>query len=599
MIVAHTVNQMIRESGRQLDAISMEIFSNRMLSITESMAIHMMRSSFSNQIKERRDFSVGIFDSRGRLIAQGTHIPLHLGSLLGAMEALQERYQLADMVEGDAFICNDPYLAGGTHLPDISVVTPVFIEGKIAAFAANIGHHSDVGGSVPGSTSAKSRSIFEEGLRIPVMRIARGGVIDEDLLNLIANNSRTTEERRFDLKAQIAVNVGGGDETRALFLRMGLDAAQAAIDDVLFYTAERLRRRVATLPNGKHTFTTWLDDDGTGSAPVPIVATVTTGGGILDVDFDGTGPEAQGAFNVSANALRATIYYCAKALLDPGLMANSGMFTSVTISAPKGSIVNPNFPAACGGRSIVCQKIAGAVFGAFRKVLPEDRLIASSNDILPSFVYSGLRSDTGRFYICGETMGGGSGARYDSDGMDAIHVHVTNTLNLPAEAMENDFPLLCEEYGLVVDSGGPGRQRGGLGIARQVRALQDGTSFTARSDSHIHGAEGIAGGGTGGLSAMIRNPGRKDQEILPSKVPYVLLKAGETIRVETPGGGGFGPCDERPLDLIARDIRDGTVTRSAAERDYGTDRVQAALEANNGSLIPRSCHDRVGRTRPC
>ncbi len=583
--MADSMPQRIRGDSRQFDAIAMEVFSNRMLSITESMAIHMMRSSFSTQIKERRDFSVGIFDARGRLIAQGTHIPLHLGSLLGAVEALLARYRIADMAEGDAFICNDPYLAGGTHLPDISVITPVFIDGEIAAFAANIGHHSDVGGTVPGSISAKSRSIFEEGLRIPIMRIARAGVVDEDLLNLIASNSRLMEERRLDLRVQIAVNVRGGDETRALFLRMGLDRAQAAIDDVLVYTAERVRRRLAALPAGRHSFTTWLDDDGAGGAPVPIVATVTLGGNGLHLDLEGTGPQARGALNVCQNALRATVYYCVKALLDPGLMANSGLFTAVTISAPPGSIANPDFSAACGVRSITCQKIAGAVFGAFRAVLPEDRVIASSNDILPSISFSGTQSDTGQFYVCAETLGGGGGARSDSDGMDGIHVHVTNSLNLPTEALENEFPLLCEEYCLVADSGGAGRRRGGLGIARQVRALRDGTIFSARSDSHIRGADGIAGGGTGGLGLLVRNPGRTDQEVLPSKVAHLVLNAGESIRIQTPGGGGFGPCDERPTALIARDIRDGTVTRSAAERDYGPDRARAALEGEAAPTI--------------
>jgi N-methylhydantoinase B len=578
--MANTVQQPIRAEGRPFDAIAMEIFSNRMLSITENMAIHMMRSSFSTQIKERRDFSVGIFDARGKLLAQGTHIPLHLGSLLGAMEALLERYPIGDLTEGDSFICNDPYLAGGTHLPDISVITPVFIEGKVVAFAANIGHHSDIGGAVPGSVSPDAGSIFAEGLRIPIIRITRAGVIDEDLLNLIASNSRLAEERRLDLKVQIAVNLRGGDETRALFLRMGLDRVRAAIDDVLFYTAERLRRRVAALPAGKHSFTTWLDDDGAGSAPVPIVATVTIGGDILHIDFEGTGPQAKGAFNVPASALRATVYYCVKALLDPDLMPNSGIFTAVTIAAPKGSIVNPNFPGACSVRSNTCQKIAGALFGAFREVLPVERRIASSCDLLPSFFFYGTRPDTGRFYVGAETIGGGSGARFDSDGMDATHVHVTNSLNYPTESLENEFPLLCEEYGLVVDSGGAGRQRGGLGIARQVRALYDDTGFSARSDSYIHGAEGIDGGGTGGLSTVIRNPGRTDQEILPTKIAHLALKAGDSIRVETPGGGGFGPSAERPLELIARDLRDGVVTRAAADRDYGADRVQAALRAS-------------------
>ncbi|NOW44956.1 N-methylhydantoinase B [Novosphingobium sp. SG751A] len=559
------------------DPIAMEIFNNRMLSITENMALNMMRSSYSTQIKERRDFSVGIFDAEGKLIAQGSHIPIHLGSLLGGMEALLDRYDLSELADGDAFICNDPYLAGGTHIPDVSIISPIFIEGEIVAFAANIGHHSDLGGPVPGSISAAARSIFEEGLRIPIIRIARAGNIDEDLLNLIAQNSRLTEERRLDLRVQIAVNVRGAEETRRLFQRMGVARAQAAIEHIFSYTTERLRRRIAALPAGQYSFTTWLDDDGNGSAPVPIVATVSLNDNGLHIDLAGSGPQAGGAFNVPLSALRATVYYCVKALLDPELMPNSGMFNGVTISAPEGTIVNPRFPAACGSRSTTCQKIAGAIFGAFREILPPDRRIASSNDLLPAFGLSGQRPTTGEFYMVGETVGGGSGARYDSDGMDAVHVHVTNSLNLPTEMMEHDFPLLCDEYGLAIDSGGAGRQRGGLGIVRQIRALHDGTIAKARFDSYIHGAEGIDGGLTGGLSNVTQNAGRSDETALPTKITRLELKAGETFRIATPGGGGYGLCSERQLEQIAMDLRDELVSREAAERDYGIDRVQQAL----------------------
>ena len=564
---------------QQFDAIAMEIFSNRMLSITESMAGDMMRSSFSAQIKERRDFSVGIFDAQGRLIAQGTHIPLHLGSLLGSVEAVLERHSVEDMVEGDAFVCNDPYLAGGTHLPDISVITPVFVEGAVAAFVANIGHHTDLGGMVPGSISPESESIFQEGLRIPIIRIARAGEIDEDLLHLIASNSRLPDERRLDLKVQVAVNVRGADMTRALFLRMGPDRAHAAIQDVFAYTAERLRRRVAALPAGSHTFKTWLDDDGTGGDSVPIVATVTIGGNALHIDLAGTGAQSRGALNVPASALRATIFYCVKALLDPDLMANSGMFTAVTITAPEGSIANPRYPAACGVRSTTCQKIAGAVFGAFREVLPVDRQIASSHNLLPAMDFAGTRLD-GSYFMAGETLGGGSGARFDSDGMDAVHVHVTNSLNIPTEALENNYPLICEEYGLVVDSGGAGRHRGGLGIARQVRALLDGTVVHAVADAYLHGADGIAGGSVGGLCTITRNPGRADEQALSTKIGALEIRAGDSVRIQTPGGGGFGPPSERAIAFIARDLRDGTVTLAAAERDYGADLAHAALAAS-------------------
>lgn len=567
-------------SDRKFDAIAMEIFTNRLLSITENMAINMMRASFSTQIKERRDFSVGLFDARGRLLAQGTHIPLHLGSLMGSMQAVLEFCRVEDMVEGDAFICNDPYLAGGTHLPDISVVTPIFIGGAVRAFAANIGHHSDVGGAVPGSTSAKSSSIFAEGIRIPAMRVVHAGKIDHALIQLIAANSRLSEERQLDLNVQIAVNLKGGSAARALFDKMGLDTVEQAVEDVLEYTNRRLRRRIADLKKGRYSFSTQLDDDGNGGDIVPIRVTVAVEEDRLHFDLDGTGAQARGALNVSSSALKATIYYCVKALLDPELMPNSGMFNAITIEAPRGSIANPIHPAACGARSITCQKIAGAVFGAFREILPSNRIIASSNDVLPSINFSGTRDGSNKLYVCGEAVGGGGGARSDRDGMDAVHVHITNSLNLPTEALENEFPLLVEEYALVDNSGGAGRHRGGLGIARQIRVSRDGTIFSARSDSHKKGAEGVLGGLEGGKGTLKRNPGRPDEEVMTSKVAHVVLRAGDSVRMETPGGGGFGSPSERLVQELAHDLRDGVISREAAVRDYGRDLTENALSLN-------------------
>jgi len=567
---------------RTFDAIAMEIFTNRLLSITENMAIHMMRSSFSTQIKERRDFSVGLFDACGRLLAQGTHIPLHLGSLIGSTTAVLDRFPLAGMQEGDSFICNDPYLGGGTHLPDISIITPIFIDGSVRGFAANIGHHSDIGGSVPGSIAAMSRTIFEEGIRIPPMRIATRGTINTDLIHMISANSRLSDERRLDLNVQIAVNLRGAEATKNLFLRMCLDKVDQAVDDVLSYTNNRLRRRIGDLRPGRYTYTTWLDDDGNGGDPLPVTATVIVEANRLHFDFSGTGQQARGALNVSENALSATVYYCVKALLDPDLMANSGLFEAIMISAPRGSIVNPVFPAACGARSITCQKVAGAIFGAFRSILSPDRIVASSNDVLPSISFSGARS--GGFYVYGETIGGGAGARSESDGMDAIHVHVTNSLNLPTEVLESEFPLLVEEYALVTDSGGAGRYRGGLGIARQVRALEEGTIVSARSDSHKRGADGAVGGLEGGRATLTRNPGRPDQENLPSKVSRIVLRAGDSVRMETPGGGGFGQPAARSAASLAGDLRDGIISAEIALRDYGaelTGRAQKHLVTRN------------------
>ena len=572
-------------TARAFDPIAMEVFTNRLLSITEMMAITMMRASFSAQIKERRDFSVGLFDRFGRVVAQGSQIPIHLGSLLGSVESVLKRYDVADIRDGDVYICNDPYAAGGTHLPDISLVTPVYLDAAFLGFAANIGHHSDVGGAVPGSTSAKARTIYEEGLRIPIIRIARDHRIDDDLLNFISLNSRLPEERALDLRVQIATNEKAVVAIRELIRRMGPTTYERAVDDVIEYTLRRARRRIAALKPGRHTFTAYLDDDGGGDGDrLPITATIFREDANLVVDLAGTGPESRGALNVAESALRATVYYCVKSLLDHDLLANSGMTEAIVIRAPEGSIVNPRPPAACGARTIACQRLAGAIFGAFQDLLKPEALIASSNDTLPSISFSGRKLTNGRTYLCGETLGGGGGAQPETDGMDGIHVHITNTQNMPTEALENEFPLLVEEYGLAVGSGGAGRHRGGLGIVRQVRALHDGTIFTARSDNHKQGSAGAHGGGEGGRGSMVRNPGRPNQEVLASKVAHVVLKAGESVRIETPGGGGFGSPAERSADALAADLRDEVLTPAMAEHQYGTTLTQRALEIAHGSL---------------
>jgi N-methylhydantoinase B len=558
-----------RMTGRLTDPIAMEVFSNRLLSITEDMGNTLIRSSFSTNIKERKDCSVGLFDAGGRLIAQAAHIPLHLGSLLGSVQAVLARYEVTRMREGDAFVLNDPYLAGGTHMPDISIVTPVFIDGVVHAFAANVGHHSDVGGPVPGSISGRARSIFEEGLRLPVIRLVRGGELDEDLLALIAHNSRDPDERSLDLKVQVAANARGVRLTQALVGRMGLAAVTEAIDDLLAYTAHRLRNRIRDMADGEASFTAWLDDDGLGGDPVPIRATVIVQGDRLVIDFAGTAPEARGALNVVESALRATVYYAVKTLLDPNLLPNSGMFAAVEFRAEPGTLLNPRFPAAVGARSITCNKVARALFGAFASLLPADRAMASSHDSVPAIIFSGPRRGGDGTFVYLETIGGGMGARSDADGMDAIHVHLTNTSNLPAEALENEYSLRVDAYALVEDSGGAGRHRGGLGIARQIRATCDGIVFSVRSDGHLLGAPGLAGGKPGSAARLLRNAGTSRAAELSSKTASIVLSEGETIRLETAGGGGFGDPSERDRAALTADVRAGKVSHDSAREDYG------------------------------
>ena len=560
------------------DPIQMEVFSNRLLAIAEDMGSILIRSSFSSNIKERRDCSTALFDARGRLIAQADHIPIHLGAMIGAVETILQKVPLHAMAPGDAFICNDPYLAGGSHLPDISIITPVHHEGEVRFFCGNIAHHADVGGRTPGSTSGTSRSIFEEGIRLPVIRISRAGVLDDDLLELIACNTRDPEERILDLKTQVGTNVRGGAMLVQLAVRMGWPVVEQAIEDILAYTRRRLKNRIAALPDGDYRFERAMDDDGFPGDPVPIVCTARVRGETLEFDFDGSGPEARGAINLPDSALKASIYYCVKAVLDPNLMPNQGIIDPIRITAPAGTIVNPRPPAAVAARAVTSNRLCGAVFGALFQTLPPERVMASCNDSTSATSVSGWHPKRGATYVYPESMGGGAGAFGDRDGMDAVHVHTVNSTNLPVEALELEYPLLLDEYALVPDSGGAGRHRGGLGMARQIRILESGTIFSARSDAHLVPAPGVFGGLPSNVTRITRNPGTNREEVLHSKASGLVMEAGETIRVETLGGGGYGTPDERPLELLAADLREGKVTQAAAERDYGPEQVSRALD---------------------
>lgn len=551
------------------DAIGMEIFANRLLAITEEMGVALVRSSFSPNIKERRDCSVALFTANGKVIAQAAHIPIHLGSLLGAVEGVLRDYPLETMKPGDAFVCNDAYLAGGTHLPDIAIVTPVFSEGTAKFFVANLGHHADVGGPTPGSINHAAANIFEEGLRIPPTRVRRDYEVDEGIVRLIAHNTREPEDRELDLIAQLATNDAGATKVVEMVSRLGLEAVERAVEDLLTYTARRLAEQIKTLPDGTYSHTVWMDHDGLGGERLAIVATAHVDGGHLTLDFEGTGPQSRGGFNVMPSGVKATVAYACKALLDPELPPNSGLFDAVDLRIPKGSVLNPNFPAAVGARTTTCQKLAGAIFGALTRAMPNERAMADSHDVLAAMVFSGIRPKSKRPYVYLETIGGGNGARRDGDGMDGAHVHITNSLNMPIEAVELEFPLRVKEYAFLPDSGGAGTYRGGLGIGREVEVLSTGTVFSARADSFLTCAQGLDGGLEGSHARVVLNRGTDREQVVEPKQSAVTLRAGDTVRVETPGGAGLGLPTMRNAQQVAADIEDGKTSVEAARRDYG------------------------------
>lgn len=560
------------------DPIAMEVFTNRLLAIADEIGSSMIRASFSSNIKERKDCSVALFSAEGRLVAQASHIPLHLGSLMGSVRAVLARYPLERMVDGDAFICSDPYLAGGTHTPDISVVTPVFIEGRPSYFTANIGHHSDVGGTVPGSIHGGARSIFEEGLRLPVMKLVRAGELDEDLLSMISLNSRSPEERWLDIKVQAAANERGSRLMKDLVVALGKDQVAQAIEDLFAYTAARLRNRISEMADGTATFRSMIEGDGVDDTAVPIQANVTVSGDRIRIDFEGTGPQAKGGLNVVESALNASVYYVVKTLLDPYLLPNSGMFEGIEISAPTGSLLNPEAPAAVGARSITCNKVVRALIGAFAQLLPPEKAQAAGQDIVPVMVFAGQRRGRPGGYVYLESIGGGAGARHEGDGMDGIHVHVTNSSNLPIEPLEVEYDLLVDEYALVDGSAGAGKHRGGMGIARQISAPNGGVIFTSRSDGHRAGAPGVAGGLPGRKARLVLDAGTPVEQELSPMIASLTLGVGQSVRLETPGGGGYGAPSSRSAEALARDIRDGRLTRTEAEAAYGAEMVASALK---------------------
>jgi len=534
------------KGGRQKpDAITAEVISNRLKTIAELMGEILVKSSFSANIKERRDCSTAIFDGDGRLVAQAEHIPLHLGSMMGVVKEILKKFA-QNIDGGDVFISNDPYF-GGTHLPDITMVAALFKEGKIVNFVANIAHHSDIGGAQAGGISGNARTLYEEGLRIPPLKIVKKGTVDPGLLNFIITNCRVSQERETDLRAQIATNNMGIRYLDQVYEKYGVSAVKISMEEMLSYTERRLKRKISEIPEGIYCFKDWLDDDGISDKPIPIRVCIKVADGSLEFDFTGTGPQSKGALNVARSALIATIYYAVKAFIDPELAANAGMERLIKIKTPTKSIVNPQPPAAVGARTDTCQRIAGTIIGALNQALPQ-KAVAGSNDASTAVVFS---KDNEFVYV--EAIGGGSGASSAGDGMDGVQVHITNTSNLPIEALENEFPLRINKYEFIPDSGGRGKYRGGLGLVREVEVLKDGILFSSHGDRHKIAPWGWNGGENGKPGQFKLN----HRKTLPSKNSGIPLKKNDVIVIKSPGGGGFGNPDQRPLHLRHLDQEEG------------------------------------------
>jgi N-methylhydantoinase B len=554
-----------QRASRVVDAIQAEVVARFLLATAEEMGATLMRTAFSPNIKERADCSTAIFDRAGEVIALAQRVPIHLGSMVGAVDEILKRYPEPEIRPGDMFIANDPYNGGGTHLPDINVIAPVFIGKRIAAYVANIAHHADVGGMVPGSEAAVCQSIYQEGLRIPPVRIMQAGKLNRDVFDMILINSRTPDERVGDLQAQFAANTVGMRSVTALFDRYGARETQSTIEAYLDFTEKRFRAAIERLPAGRYEAEDYLDgNDEESVAKIKLALTVRRDR--LDFDFAGSAPQLACARNIPYRALLATVYTVAKAMLDPEVPANAGYYRTLKISAPPGSVVGPVPPAAIGCRSISASVLGDVIAAALSQALPQKALAGSGPHHL--YVLSGTDPRTGTYFVDYETLAGGMGARANRDGVDGVRVHASGSSNLPVEALEHAYPFRVERYALWDDSAGAGRYRGGAGVLRDYRVLAEDIVVSLSSERQHVAARGSKGGAEGALGAFVLNPGTPEERKLPAAAADVRLPKGSLLRICTPAGAGFGSPRERDLAAIERDIREERVSGPAARTAY-------------------------------
>ncbi len=516
------------------DPIEFEIFKNVFVSIAEEMGVTLCRTAFSPNIKERLDYSCALYDASGETIAQGDHMPVHLGAMPLSVRAAIDH---VPMDPGDIVALNDPY-RGGTHLPDITLVSPVHLGrgGHPAFYVANRAHHSDVGGMTPGSMPL-SRELFQEGLIIPPLKLVRRGSVVPDVMALILANVRTPDEREGDLTAQIASNRVGETRLRQVVAKYGrrrVYGYAAALQD---YTERVLHATIARIPDGEYAFEDALDDDGIRDQPVIIRATVRIRGESAEVDFTGSDPQTDGCVNTNFAITCSATLYVFRCLVEEDILYNAGVARAVRVVAPEGSIVNARRPAAIAGGNVeTSQRITDVILGALAQALPL-RIPAASQGTMNNVTLGGRDPRTGRRFAYYETIGGGMGGRHGRAGLSGVHTHMSNTRNTPVEAIEHYLPVRVLQYRLRTGSGGDGRAPGGEGIIREYEMLAD-TAVTVLSERRRRPPYGLQGGAPGacGRNTVIRD-GRA--ETVGSKIS-IQLGAGDRLRIETPGGGGYG-----------------------------------------------------------
>jgi len=521
---------------KSFEPIELAVFKSATRSVAEEMGASLRRTAFSPNIKERRDYSCAVFDAEGQALAMGDHMPVHLGSMPMSVRAAVDALTLGP---GDIAILNDPF-AGGTHLPDITMVLPVFVEPEKPPvfYVASRAHHADVGGKYPGSMGL-CREISEEGLRIPPVKLVRGGETDTSVLTQILNNVRTPEEREGDLAAQIGACRVGEMRLQELVTRLGFEKVRRLGAELLDYSERLMRAELSQMPGGKFSAEDFLDNDGFADSPVRICVCVEfdPGSASAQVNFDGSSPQVASSMNAVFAITYSAAYYVFRCLLPEDAPANAGLMRPVTLHAPERSIVNASPPAAVAAGNVeTSQRIVDVLLRALAHAIP-NRIPAASSGTMSNLTIGGIDPRTERPFAYYETIAGGMGARPNADGISGVHTHMTNSLNTPVEALEYAYPFRVRCYSYRLNSGGKGRFCGGDGLIREIELLAD-AQVTLLSDRRKFQPYGLAGGEAGAPGSAIHVSGKTSHPIAAKS--SVLAKKGDIISIETPGGGGWG-----------------------------------------------------------
>ena len=553
-----------------VDRITFEVVNNALVGVAEQMAATILRTSYSTVIREMLDYSTAVFDLEGRIIAQSCRIPIHLNSMSRSLRTtLDETIPITEWRPGDIIVTNDPY-KGGQHLPDIQTFLPVFSDSKLVAICGTLGHHLDVGGMRPGSYAGDADEIYQEGLRIPPIKLFREGEINERLFALIAANIRQPETTIGDLRSQTAALEIGRDGIIELIERYGLETFKACMELAIESSEARMRDKLRELPNGTWEGEYFIDDDGVTEDAIRIATKVTIDDGSIHVDFTGTDPQRRSPINATLSSCESATYFTILSILDPTIPANYGVYKPITITAPEGSIVNALPPAPVVGRNAITHTVVGALTKALSQVVP-DRITASYYAMSNVYILAGDSGNDGRGWILFDIEVGGGGGRHSKDGLDCYSQGIHNLANTPIEMVETTYPLRFRRYEFLPDSCGSGKHRGGLGVRRDIEFLDENGSLNTQFDKFKIAPFGLFEGGDGATGRLVLNPDDPNEKHLRSKTIDLKLKKGDVISIWTQGGGGYGPAAERDPDAIGRDIREGKITPAHARDTYGYD----------------------------